>query len=724
MPIGFPPQPIYPVGLDTDETLFQVYNTTESKLTANNAAWSTELSIEPVGEDEDEIWADNGFANISGELFYYDAVQKDSNGKVFKLKKCVRNLGGKHTKNNKTGEWVRGFVVAEHHKQLATAVIQIENFLGTFDCENPNSLICRLLKLQEQPTCVDDHECPNINFDFSVEESENSCEGAIATYALEIQGNFTSFRLDFGDGNFTTTSTSGMHTYAPNATIDPVVTVANDKCEIVQTPINRDSPEEPTTEVEDDVFDIPIPTFAFAVPSFPDITMPETTITLPQIVAPCFEGASFGPIEIPDSISVEPPIPSIITFVPDLDIPSTIEFINIPDFNPISFDSPPVFSPISFGPAPTFSPITFDVAVNVDVSLDPVGFEDPPSFDPIGFEPPPTIGPIIFSPVSIIFSGTLPTFDPVTFTPAPSVDPIQFAEPPSIDPILFDDPPVFEPIGFDPTPEFDPITFVANLTVDTDPIGFEPPPTFDPIPFDEPPSFDPIPFEDPPSFDPIPFDNPPEVSVDWGTPPPCSCTVVIECPASFRARNDNSSGLMSDDVDSFIDAFEGPSMTLGVETLGIPEQIKIIAPEIPIPDTIEIKGSIPDFIELKDFLPKEIILRSEHPIPEVIRLDVEGIVIPVALPEVMPAFTIDFPDEMPMFKVDTSDLTPIQVVGIPETITVELKVPDLILRAPEDLEIPLVYKGPPLPVQIDLKGLAGEDDGESPCFTLVPCPRK
>ena len=76
MPTGFPPQPSFPLAIDSDRTLFLVHNTSEAKTTKDNSAWGEEIEIEPVAPDQNEIWADNGFANISGEMFYYDAVEK------------------------------------------------------------------------------------------------------------------------------------------------------------------------------------------------------------------------------------------------------------------------------------------------------------------------------------------------------------------------------------------------------------------------------------------------------------------------------------------------------------------------------------------------------------------------------------------------------------------------------------------------------------------------
>jgi len=68
--MAFPPSPRYPLAIDSDKTLFLVYNTSETQLAVDNLPWSQELILEPVAADVEEIWADNGFANISGELFY------------------------------------------------------------------------------------------------------------------------------------------------------------------------------------------------------------------------------------------------------------------------------------------------------------------------------------------------------------------------------------------------------------------------------------------------------------------------------------------------------------------------------------------------------------------------------------------------------------------------------------------------------------------------------
>ena len=56
--------------------MFLVYDTAETITTEENLPWSDSISIKPVNPDAKEVWSNNGFANIEGELFYYDTVEK------------------------------------------------------------------------------------------------------------------------------------------------------------------------------------------------------------------------------------------------------------------------------------------------------------------------------------------------------------------------------------------------------------------------------------------------------------------------------------------------------------------------------------------------------------------------------------------------------------------------------------------------------------------------
>lgn len=369
--MAFPPIPVYPNALDTDYTLYVVYDTTESRITADNAPWSQEIALVPVAADKPEIWADNGFANIEGELLYYDAVEKDENDKVCTLKKCARQLGGEKTKFNKKGTWIRSYVVAEHHNQLVDVILKMEDFIGYNYDPRPETLDWRIRNLRALPIIFDDFDCPDINFTFNILEND-SVTGILTQYVIEVTppGTISSFRLDFGDGNYTTTELDGTHRYAVNARIDPVVTASNDKCQLVQTPIERENPAEPVTQVEQ-VFEIPVP----EVPDIPDFTfvpcdVPEPDINLPPLVFPC--------ISIEGQVG---PIPSVITG-PNIEMVSNV-VITGPD-EPIQI----LYSQVEI----IGGPIVIPPVVIIDPPVPPTIIIDPPI--------PPTI--IIVPPDSTI----------------------------------------------------------------------------------------------------------------------------------------------------------------------------------------------------------------------------------------------------------------------------------------------------------------------------------
>jgi hypothetical protein len=253
---NFPPKPAYPLGIDDNSTLYLVYNSTEAILREDNEPWADTVKIMPVAEDEAEIWPDNGFATINGELFYYDSVGKDTNDKVNELQKCLRNLGGEDTAYNpivggtalcpRPGTIVRGLVVAEHHNQIADAVLALEYFIGYNFDPDVETLDYRIRCLREVPICIDDFCITVASFEANIVDSEpDACVGIDLEYKIDIEGYFTQFTLDFGDGQFTTTDLEGTHTYAPNAKINPVAIIVDPRCQTVITPANPLEPDIP-----------------------------------------------------------------------------------------------------------------------------------------------------------------------------------------------------------------------------------------------------------------------------------------------------------------------------------------------------------------------------------------------------------------------------------------------------------------------------------------------
>lgn len=382
----FPPVPVFPNAIDSDYTLYAVYNTTETKICVDNGPWAEQITIVPVAADHPEIWGDNGFANIEGELLYYDSVEKDENGKVFKLKGCARSLSGKKTKFNPKGTWIRSYVVAEHHNQLVNAILKVEDFVGFNFDPRQETLDWRIRNLRELNVIFDDFNCPDVNFTWNILEN-NPETGILARYIIQVTppGSINSFRLDFGDGEFTTTSLAGEHRYALNARIDPVFTVSNDKCQMILTPVERSNPAEPPEVIQEE-FSIEIP----PPPDVPDFTsvpcvVPEPELTIPPVVFPCIsiEG-QIGPlpsvivgpdiqlvsqviitadqpinilhsvvtitggfslpsyifVDIPPTIVVEPPIPPTIVVVPQSNVTMQMDFGELPRIE-VDWGSPP-----------------------------------------------------------------------------------------------------------------------------------------------------------------------------------------------------------------------------------------------------------------------------------------------------------------------------------------------------------------------------------------------
>jgi len=278
------------------------------------------------------------------------------------------------------------------------------------------------------------------------------------------------------------------------------------------------------------------------------------------------------------------------------------------------------------------------------------------------------------------------------------------------------------------------------------------------VSWDEPPTVN-VTWDELPSLM-IGWEEPPLLVVSWDTPPTISCdctfTISVTC-ASAAALYSNSAAtsaavnLVGDDfVDKDFDDLFGQykgikanaddaQVDMDLTGLGIPSEIKVIAPVFPkikidhdLPRAIQLEvPEIPN-IEMKwagPNLPKqiEIVPAANIPsyfeligkdIPEAIKLDASSV--PDAIQLIAPK---DFPS---ILTIDGQNIPEfIQVRGIPDSI--EVKMPSEIiarLEIPENLEIPLVYKDKPIPVQFDTSNLLG-DESEHPCFALVPCnPKK
>jgi hypothetical protein len=230
---------------------------------------------------------------------------------------------------------------------------------------------------------------------------------------------------------------------------------------------------------------------------------------------------------------------------------------------------------------------------------------------------------------------------------------------------------------------------------------------------------------------PVYWGSVPRLSVDWGSPPTIQVNVTVTCPsgASLALTDQNQRGLTDDMLGI------GKDLEVAYDLSGFPSEIKMVAPEMPdvrmvhnLPSEIHIKSpefpnikfDVPEFKDIRILppdtpltidaigIPEAIWLKSEFKIPDKIE-----IAMPVRIPDTITIDASGIPDV-------------IRVEGLPDVIRLEHNLPSTIkLEMPDKPEIELVYKGSPIPVQIelDIKKLIGDSD-DLQCVTIVPCPRK
>jgi hypothetical protein len=709
----FPPKPVYPKGYDDDYTLYLVYNTSETVTTQDNLAWSDNISIKPVGADEDEIWGENGFANINGELFYYDGVEKDVNNKINKFKRCARNVGGKETKFNTANAEVRGFVIAEHHNQIIDAIINIENFIGYDFTPTLETLDYKIRNLRELTLIFDDFTCPDITFTFNTIET-SPINGTLAQYIIAIEGSYTSFRLDFGDGQFTDSELRGTHRYSANSIIDPIVTAANDNCTVTTSAKERTEANEPTQIESVTTIDITLPNIPDLPPFiYPSLVIPSSIINFPPIVFPCLDIGPISPINIPSVIIIDPPLPTSISITP-IKIPSTITItpINIPStisITPINIPSTISITPINIPSTISITPINVPSTISItpisipNIKITPITIPDI-KITPIKI-PDIKITPIKIPDIKIT-PITIPNIKitPITI-PDVKITPILIPNI-KITPIIIPNIKI-TPITI-PDIKITPITIpdikITPIIIPPITVKFDPPP---PIPVD--------------------YGSPPPIPVDWGSPPTVTCQIQVQCP---------SGGMRSKGFDSLQDSIENPSLEVEIADIGIPSEIRIIAPELKdihvlsdIPERIRVEAiNIPSSIKFdtgKFVFPSEIKLVSEN-IPSRIEL-FSKFEIPsrIELFSTVPSsIKLELADNFPsIFRLEAIGIPEkIQVTGMPSTIELVGAPSEIRLVMPDKPEIEMVYKGAPIDVKInlDISKLTGDKENLN-CVAIVPC---
>lgn len=649
----------YPYSLDTDRTLFRVYNSTQSVLAEALDATSTKIQIIPQNANDQDVWPENGFVTLPDELIYYDATDKDDNGKVITLRRCVRGVEGT-AKYHHLGTPIRGNVVAQHHNQLVDAIINIERTIGELsdlanqepeqnamfaskgivDYQFSASLQQSLGALMGMSAAADD-TCPQVEFEFNTQIPVVG--GTIAEFCVRVApwNPAWSYKLEFGDGEIETTLFQGTHEFASGGPFTPSVTISTTRCVVVSTPAGSDFPTDVIPPVSpSQPFHLSIPD----VPDFPEFIAPRKKcpgplMNLPPMLTPY--------AQICSETSMTPTECNVVISAIDVSVPSEIVLVGCCPPSVIMFEGccPP-------------SVITYSGCC-------------PPSI--ISFEG-------CYQPSVITFEGCC----------QPSIISFEDCNIPSV--IHFDAVPSFENIHFDAVPSFAPIQFEA------------------------PPSFTPIGFETPPSFAPIGFETPPPISVIWGVPPTVSCIVVVQCPSSpsmtMGMRNPMA------DFQDFQDGFrEDDGIPVNFNDIGIPDKIELIVPKIP---DINVINTIPSeiMVRLPATMPDIRIVGPEKPLPEEIRI-VGSITdtIRVDASEVPKSVKLDASEVPQKIMLEVNENFPriikleaigipetLKVTGIPKTIEVIHNLPARIeLYAPEDLEVPLVYKGAPFEIDFSAK---------------------
>ena len=229
----------------------------------------------------------------------------------------------------------------------------------------------------------------------------------------------------------------------------------------------------------------------------------------------------------------------------------------------------------------------------------------------------------------------------------------------------------------------------------------------------------------------IEWGEPPPVSVVWGTPPTISCVVAVECPTGGGTTQMRRNMTLDD---NFVDDFNTEDFDIEISDLGIPSEIKVVVPKFPdiqvrhdIQDFINVTSDVPSRIVLyqSDLIPKQINVIADD-VPRTIGIDASSLPTAIAIdassiPQVISLVAPQLPS---VIRLDGSEIPDvIKVVGIPESI--EVRMPSEIvarLELPENLEVPLVYRGDPVPIKFDSSVIS--DDGEQMCFALVPCNKK
>jgi len=348
------PNSHFPDYLDDDLILCEVSNTCESPLIKELRSEDDELWITPRDWDTPEKWSrDGGFVNVEGEVIYYSTVvleyrpnvpdpinpdfdylddpnvaesDKDHYRRTIKLGNLIRGVGQFGSRYHSVGEWVRGYVMAEHHNLLKKAVGGMEQLIGVDNSMDHRSIDYRLRDLEELVVEEDDLECPYGVFWYEV-LSQNDFSKTIQ-FHISIIGAYDSYEFVPREGATSINDNlNPIYTYNIYENVGASLVVRKESCCSCMS--ENSVPCEPC-QIKPSFQDLAVlecPQIdTWEIPIIPPVACPE--IICP-VCEPCV--TTTCPIATtPTATTIVPTLPTMITInIPDITLPPIPTMITV-----------------------------------------------------------------------------------------------------------------------------------------------------------------------------------------------------------------------------------------------------------------------------------------------------------------------------------------------------------------------------------------------------------
>lgn len=341
----------FPDELDNNESLFEVFNMSESVLSKDFNITDLEISIVPREWNTTQLWSHyGGFLNIEGEIIYYKSVEfenhpnppsstnpqvtffndnniteeeKNKYRRVTKFKNLIRYA---NSRNHVIGESIRGYVMSQHHNALKDALLGIETLIGIDNSFDHLSLDFRLRDLEELNVEQDDINCPYGTFWYEILSSDDF--NKVVQFHISVIGDFDSFEfLPKENSTPITNDLNPIITYNNNEEISASLKVTRgDCCSCSSEGTILCEPCE-FVPILDDIPILECPTIEpFEVPSFNcDCSV---TIDCPECEI-CTTPTAVTFPSIPETIVLTGFPTEIIVSVPEITVPSITTAIDV-----------------------------------------------------------------------------------------------------------------------------------------------------------------------------------------------------------------------------------------------------------------------------------------------------------------------------------------------------------------------------------------------------------